>query len=543
MASRVNPIPDSTAGTPPRPRRWIPISLESGVAVLLLLTLASIAWALRAQFIRSRKASESRLSPAIYTFQVTTMDGRPVAGATVTPQGFQASGPNCQFQLNGKRFPQDVWLFPPATTNAQGRATIALPDDAALAKAAYPPAIESRLRETLRQPDLTIDLRIDHPDHPRWRERFATRFSGPIVLPDSATLVIRAQRSDDKTPARNLYPVLSQSWEGTDFSEKEGLLTVRRIDLTSNQASQWLRIVHVVDEGPAWFSELIDLKQQTGLKISLDVVLKPGVRFEGRLPENVSRPIKNGRVAAMIHAGNKFPDAWLWEAAADIDPDGTFVVESLPENENVQLVAFCDGWVSRSPSADEVKAYAAQHSFSAPEYEQRLQAKVYRAFPQLFRLNGPVTQGVVPMGRTASAEVWVEDENGKPIENAWIAFSPNVLWFSGGAALLRAGDDQLAMIRAELASGQRPPKEAAWMSAGNRYSARTNAQGVATVSELPVGSTVKLGEPCEFTFNVVHEDYMRTGPPVSKRPADRDTSTIDLVPGQIGKVTVRMKRK
>jgi len=495
-----------------------------------------------ARRVLGRGASESRPSDTEFVFQVLTTTGQPVVGAKVTQQWFQVSGSNHQFQLDEKLFPPDAKLFPPAMTNAEGLARFVIPDDEALAKAGYPPQRESRVRETLRQPILFVRLRVDHPDHPRWNDGVFAREAAPIVLPDSATLVVRAHRGEDQTPVRNLYPVLSQSWEGTDSSEVDGVLTIRRVDLTSKKASRWLRIVHASNDAPAWFSELIDLKQQRGPVISLDVVLKPGVRVEGRLPENVTRPVANGRIVAEIANGAEFPNGWYWRAAADIAPNGTFVLESLPENENLQITAFCDGWVSRSPSSDEVKAYAAQNPFAAPDYENRLQRKVYAAFPRLYRLNAPVIEAIVPMGRTSAAEVLVVDEKEEPIENAWVGFSPNVLWFSGGAGLLGQGNDQLAMIRAELASGKRRTEEPAWKPGDNRYAAKTNAKGLATVLDLPAGATGEPAEPREFAFHVEHDDYVSAAPPTDDRRRFR-TSTIQLVPGQTGSVTVRMKRK
>jgi hypothetical protein len=179
----------------------------------------------------------------------------------------------------------------------------------------------------------------------------------------------------------------------------------------------------------------------------------------------------------------------------------------------------------------------------APDYDKRLQARFYKVFPRLYRLNAPVIEAVVPMGRTSCAEVVVVNEQGKPIENAWVGFSPNVLWFDGGAGLLGQGIDRLAMIRAERASGKQNAEDAARNPLHNRYSAKTSAKGLATVSGLPAGAKGAPAERNEFWFDVVHDDYVPAAPPAANRGDFRNTSTIQLVPGETGNVTVRMKRK
>ena len=138
---------------------------------------------------------------------------------------------------------------------------------------------------------------------------------------------------------RRLFPVLSDSlYSGADWSEHDGLLTIRRVDLDGDEATRWLRIVHVPETGPTWFSDLIDLRR-VNYPFRLNLALKPGVRVEGSLGERVPRPVKNGRIVAEIIDGTDSWSHWTWLASAKIDPDGKFVLESLPAEENLQLIA------------------------------------------------------------------------------------------------------------------------------------------------------------------------------------------------------------
>ena len=105
------------------------------------------------------------------------------------------------------------------------------------------------------------------------------------------------------------------------------MVTIRRLDLSSDASSRWLRIVQVADDGPVWFSEVIDLLSKNHGLISINVELERGVRVEGLLDAQVPRPIKNGRVVALIPQGaSRIRNTSFWEAAADVAPDGSFVL-------------------------------------------------------------------------------------------------------------------------------------------------------------------------------------------------------------------------
>ena len=102
-----------------------------------------------------------------------------------------------------------------------------------------------------------------------------------------------------------------------------------------------------------------DLKADKDGGIDLDLKVAPGTRVEGRLDDSVVRPVKRGRVRAFV-ASPGFGDQATsqseelgWEEWADIRPDGSFVFESLPSNEQVEMIAFCDGYFSKSLDGDD----------------------------------------------------------------------------------------------------------------------------------------------------------------------------------------------
>jgi hypothetical protein len=288
------------------------------------------------------------------------------------------------------------------------------------------------------------------------------------------------------------------------------------------------------EKGPLLFSDLVDLKKHVEDPITLDLVLKPGVRVEGKLDAQVPRPIKHGRVVAGIQTGhNDYGNNWQWDATATIAPDGAFVFDSLPSDENLQLIALCDGWVSRSPSRAEVMQYAEANTFGV-HYPGPMD---WAVSPRPYRLTGTAIQPVVPMRRAANCEVHVADEANKPLAGARVDFSPNQKWLNGGATYLGAAADYATVLRGQLASGVHTAK-ANFDEFGKRFSVQTDARGIALVQNLPVLVIDETVAPHGTNFTVSCKGYQRT-----KKLLDRSTQSVSLLPGETANVTVHLKKE
>ncbi len=461
-----------------------------------------------------------------FRFQIVNIKGEPVAGAKVTPWGVSHSW--FSSGLDAKSCPETV-------TDAEGMARVVMAKEPFKAQAILfgkegLPTIQS------------IALSIDHPRHPVWSQYVKVGDPARVVLVDAATVEVLPRRKNEDELVRDVIPILSHySASRADWlamkeqSQKEGVLTIRRVDLTSENAMRWLRLVHVPKEGPAWFSELIDLKSLEA-PISLKARLRPGTRVAGRLPDMVPRPVTNGRIVAeIVSGGTDSWKSWNWLTETAIAEDGTFVLESVPAHENLQLIALCDGWVSQSPTVEEVTAYAKEHDF-ATEYHGGSMGIVH---PQLFRTMAPGIEPVISMEPTADCEVTVVDENGQPIADAEISFWPNQMWFHSGSNLLGDGGDALKAMQTLFQTGEAPelPSEV------KRFSAKTNARGMATIKNLP--ANVGPLKPTAHDFFVRHDKFEP-----AKRPAEnggqfdggrfKTAQTVELFPRQTGRVTVRM---
>ncbi|MES2793083.1 MAG: carboxypeptidase regulatory-like domain-containing protein [Planctomycetota bacterium] len=458
-----------------------------------------------------------------FQFQVVDTKGKPVAGAQITLWGYSNNGGSASFSDKDQ-------LQTITKTDARGMARIFLPTGDNEAQ-------QRHWQKLIDSGPERLALKIEHPGHPTRADYFEIASDEPIVLSDSTTIEIRAHRSNKQSSAGRLYPAIGQS---IDWSEKDGLLTVRRVDLASKRGEVGLRIIDVPEAGPAWFSDLIDLKSKTGNPIAIQAELKPGVRVAGRLSDQVPRPIKNGRVVAAIAARRGASTQWFWESTAVIAADGKFEIESLPANENLEIVAICDGWVSSNPTAAEFAEYGRRYGLLRPSREGDLESTI--VFPQLWRLEGALIEPSIPMQRTGSCEVTVLDELGKGIPGAVVAFAANQVIYEVGSKPVGDGWDRLTSIRAELKSGisWKPPARS---DRTERYSVKTDDRGIAVISNLPAGRDLESRAPQPSLFFVWHNDYeVNANSPDPEADISGPQLLAEISPGKTGRITASMRK-
>ena len=109
--------------------------------------------------------------------------------------------------------------------------------------------------------------------------------------------------------------------------------------------------------------------------------------------------------------------AWDWYGHTKINSDGTFVVESIPGDAPLQIIAICDQWLSAQPSRGDV-------ALNFPKYVTRFDPDGGFCCPQIILLDRPVIQQEIKMTRTSQMDVRVVDADNKPIEDATVGFAP-----------------------------------------------------------------------------------------------------------------------
>jgi hypothetical protein len=339
----------------------------------------------------------------------------------------------------------------------------------------------------------TIKLLVDHPDFipnhserivamtcPRaiswkpWANYFAWRFGreGPIVLRKGAILSVR-QRKDFPGPGDVPLYVQVGDWEREDTNvwvhPEPGVVLTRRLPA----GSQNIRAVAFDTNGCAWFSDVISVNAVSGQTNDLSVVLKKGSVVHGRLDAIVPRPVVNGRVMASI---------WLketslhWHTWAEVHPDGTFELRSLPQGE-LEVIAVGDGFVSANGKGD----------YSGIHYSQHY----------LLGTNDLAID--VTMEPTATLDVEVRDDHGKPLRNAKVFASASVK-YGGGEVTSPLGTDcdHTADFIREGPS-RRLRVEPVVLAALTNYYTMTDGRGRALVRNLPVEVSM---------FDIQHAGYV-----------------------------------
>ena len=501
LEDRVDGILASDRSLKTQPSPWVRRSMAAVVGLLVLasalvrLDRAIIAPIQASQSIDSEPESDSVVTndPAGNTtrravgepektldflFTVVTTEGKPVEGAKVKTWSF-----------NGAHFGEEK--MPGGITDAKG-----------LVKISFPAEISSFHQKTHQVQFPRVALRIDHPNHPIWSQEVQIVNDQRLVLSDSTSIRVSAHRTDHPDLLNDLYPMFSaQSIES--FDQADGILTIPRVDLTGPKPSRLMRIVHVPDGGPVLFSNVIDLQHLAGNPIELDVTLKPGIRIEGRLSDDVPRPVKKGRIIGATIDGSDRDNTVGWGIAVDVAADGSFAIESVPQVKTLQLVAICDGWVSRSPSKQEVNAYAKAHQITGL---QGTDPGACSVSGQFIELNAAVIETTIAMEPTTSCEVIVRDEKGNPLPEAKVSFWPNHNMHNWGSSLLGHGSDTATVIRRHLLTGDRDWKSTASFDE-DKYTAITNEIGIAVVSGLPLPTNAsEVGH--QALFSVSHERYV-----------------------------------
>lgn len=321
---------------------------------------------------------------------------------------------------------------------------------------------------------------------------------------------------------KDLYAVLSgyrrsigQEWRLT----KSGMLLSR----VFGHERSVVRLIHLPEDGPARFSKLVvAAKPNVGSRVLLkDVKLEAGTRVEGKLADAVPRPVKHGRVVAYISASIKRIEQdrqqlWSWSDVAEVKEGGSFTFESLPRGDVVQLIAVCDGWLSKSPTQTELDAVAA--------WARRRVSPSFR-IPQVFELDAERVVLTLKMEKSATCEVEVLRPDGKPLKDARVYMWPNHIWLRGGSTILASGFSTADWLsgRFEQSEFFKRMRDAQ----ANRFADKTNDQGIAVIRNLPQATSVGL--------SASHEEFLH---PIVN---GRRSTNVSLVSGETKQVVLQMQ--
>lgn len=399
------------------------------------------------------------VSPADISFKkvlvvVQDENGQPVAGATVIPDGFRVKGMHGAdaYGWNDKLF------GPPekSVTDDQGRAWVKYPVNSIPEEKEFTGA---------------LILMVTHPEFaPVHVQTYLVDGSeSPIQIHRGLLLRVSAWYGSDRQPVPEVVFYLNQEGLNPDDWQKQadGTWALHKL----SPGGHIIQAMGRLSSGQILFSEARAFAAATNGEM-LYLEMKPGIRIEGRLDDQVPRPVKNGRVLIDVRPPQfpawtnyetvdaimkQYPDVHYWRTYRPIAEDGTFVFESVPPG-SLDVVAMGDGFVSSSGGV-----------FGNNNNGQFKPARNF-CLPQPFTLFAPVTHVEVATEPSATLEVHAQTRQGRPVPGIEMGLNPNVVRMGGIFGLMRHSDE---------APFNNPP------GLSDLYGAKTDAEGIALFTNVP----------------------------------------------------------
>ena len=393
---------------------------------------------------------------AEFKVRVVDADGRPVSKAKVTPWALRSSQGHGLWLKDDKYCdlsPSDTW------TDTTGITTATYP---------YFRDRDEQIRTT------QVSLRVDHPDFALAGDvhvdvPLTTTEAHEIKLAIGATAEVRPLLDGKVARHENLLTLWSdgRSWQPGFAPQRsaDGTLSLSGMPAGANS----VLLVTLDGDHAMHFSRITDFDLTLGETKRLDVELRPGVCVRGRLSDNVPRPVRAGRVRAeSLNPAEAMWDRVQWMTWVPIRPDGTFVIDTWPADEPLQLIALCEGFIAENGTApEEVK--------NAPRQGSGMSCR-----PQVFR---PCSGGSIELAMTplVRCNVTAVDEDDKPVAGVEVFSYPNVQWWNSGSQFYGSW-----LVRGERLVRVRDVRDSVENAYPNPFIASTDAHGRVTL-ELPSG--------------------------------------------------------
>lgn len=430
--------------------------------------------------------------------RVVDPDGNPIEGAIVGVGG-----------LREKAEPSRHWLWAPERfgetpekeTDSEG--TVEMP---------YPKYVVEKL-ETGK-----MTWTATHPDFIKFRQEFSVDLElAEIQMKRGFKIAAYAvDEASGERLTKNLYAVAGGDHAQKWLLKKNGML----VSGAMPKKERFLRVVELVEGKPPRFSERIEIKPGEKSRVLVkDVKLLSGTRVVGKLDESVTRPVKSGYVVASIIRKpaanpNDWDNRWEWSAKTKVNDDGSFVFESLPKDEVLQLIPVCDGWVPKPPKAAEI----------APFFPDEIENRAgWAAVPSVVKLEGDEVAVTLKMNKAKTVRVTVVGPDDQPIAGAEVGCSPNQKWFDGGSQIYGEGYS----MRKYLVESRVGDFE---YMRDSRYSKKTDENGIAVIANLADNRRSR-------ELHVGHKEFEL---PIKGR---RRTFEYELDDAEITEVTVKLQKR
>lgn len=242
-------------------------------------------------------------------------------------------------------------------------------------------------------------------------------------------------------------------------------------------------------DGRTLFSGVLPLRVRENQLVSIrNVRLTPGAEVRGQLAAEVPRPVTQG-FAILCALPKPDGDSWAedspsitWNDYVPIAEDGSFHFASVPKSGELQIIAVCDGWVSKT---------------TIPEAQSFVMGQLFAVQESSVTIN-------VEMERTGSLELTFIKPDGQPLESGSVGSSPNQRYYKGGSTLLGQRYRSLAMVENLLLPINERMNN--WFENPSKdfpYLNQSVENGRTTLRGLPVGKRARV--------HLAHAEYRIAG--------------------------------
>ncbi|MDB5344047.1 MAG: hypothetical protein JWP89_2424 [Schlesneria sp.] len=240
------------------------------------------------------------------------------------------------------------------------------------------------------------------------------------------------------------------------------------------------RIIHAEPGRPPRFSQLVAWTPDDPASREQRLEVRAGTRVQGRISDDVARPIERGHVVAWCGSpirkddpdqGRTRPIMWLETAA--IERDGTFVFESLPSGYLAQFYAFANDSISAQPTD-------AAYELCCKWFNVEPQKQFVFRYGQVLRIAGTKSALTLEMEPAGEVRVKCLGPEGRPVRGVTVSSWPNQFVVGAGSTVFCDRRSSLSRL------GSVPPSYD-WRDT-SPYVAKTDAEGMAVIRNLPTGN-------------------------------------------------------
>ncbi|MCA9192410.1 MAG: hypothetical protein KDB03_11630 [Planctomycetales bacterium] len=307
-------------------------------------------------------------------------------------------------------------------------------DETGIARMDYPSQLQHPLSpETLHTQLVTF--MVLHSDYVQQTVHFEL---GDAAKPFTETVVtmergceIQLAAQDANGQSTSSFAVVMAGPAASDLWVDDGFGGKRT---SAVKAGTWqTMLVQPQSDDRTLFSGVLPLRVRENQTVKIrNIRLEVGSELIGTLSAEVPRPIHNGWAivcAVPQPAGESWAEespSLTWHDYAEIQPDGSFSIPSIPRTGQVQIIAICDGWVSQT---------------NVPE------ARGVFVMGQLFEVSEGQTVTNIEMEPTGTLEVTLLTPDGSPLQGGRVSSWPNQCYYKGGSTLLGARSRSIDFVR------------------------------------------------------------------------------------------------